>query len=453
LVNLIVFVWKSLIFSLCVSKNTERETGGRWLSPVKSGLQGENMKKIFGVSLMLLLLMIAANGLWAQELKFDGYINSGVGVVTQDGQDTVFKAYGVDAGQNGYRFRLNGSYQNEAKTVGAKFRLQSQSIIANTTNVNITVSDGTETSTGSTSFANFIGYLTLPYAYGWVNFFDNKLGVNAGIIEDGSWTTGDWWLSQDSVSDYAGLGALLKVTPIDGLVIGAGAYAIGRNSGSNNNILDTSGSLGTPIKLADARYAFHLAYTMPDTFRFDVSYRTQSEFVTAANKTSKLYADLRLLAVKNLTAVVAACFDYLEDYSNIGTTTLSETFAYKMDQLNFGLNAVQFLFSADNKEVSLLFNPWISYALDNIVPRLDLVYLTNGRSRLDSASELTWHRTTNGFTGYGTKDRSLFSIRPSVKINLDPKTFIEIGDMFNLDFDGDTTRKNNVFYVDIKLSF
>jgi hypothetical protein len=255
------------------------------------------------------------------------------------------------------------------------------------------------------------------------------------------------------VSDYAGLGALLKVTPIDGLVIGAGAYAIGRNSGSNNNILDTSGSLGIPVKLADARYAFHLAYTMPDTFRFDVSYRTKSGFATAANKTSKLYADLRLLKVKNLTAVVAASLDYLEDYSKNGTTTLSETFAYKIDQLNFGLNATQFLFNADNKEVSLLFNPWVSYAINSIVPRLDLVYLTNGRSRLDSATELTWHRTTNGFAGYGTKDRSLFSIRPSVKINLDPRTFIEIGDMFNLDIKSNATHKNNVFYIDVKLSF
>jgi hypothetical protein len=62
-------------------------------------------------------------------------------------------------------------------------------------------------------------------------------------------------------------------------------------------------------------------------------------------------------------------------------------------------------------------------------------------------------------------DLSVFSVRPSVKINLDSRIFLEIGDMINIDFgnfdgaykDSDDAKKKslftNVFYVDVKFSF
>jgi hypothetical protein len=62
-------------------------------------------------------------------------------------------------------------------------------------------------------------------------------------------------------------------------------------------------------------------------------------------------------------------------------------------------------------------------------------------------------------------DYSVYSIRPSVKINLDSRIFLEIGDVINIDFgnfdgaykdSGDLNKKSlltNIFYVDVKLSF
>ncbi|MDR0315856.1 MAG: hypothetical protein LBH97_03035, partial [Treponema sp.] len=104
------------------------------------------MRKIFGFTVVL-LLTIAVSGLWAQELKFDGYLNSGIGIVSSDREDDdpILKAFGVDSESNGYRFRLNGSYTNEAKNAGARFRLQSQRNLA------------------------LSGYFSIPYAYGWVS--------------------------------------------------------------------------------------------------------------------------------------------------------------------------------------------------------------------------------------------------------------------------------------------
>ncbi|MDR0644952.1 MAG: hypothetical protein LBG05_08665, partial [Treponema sp.] len=84
----------------------------------------------------VIILVVAAGSVFAQ-FKLDGYINSGLGLVITDRQiadgnsgaknaDPYLTAFGVDSEQWGYRFRLNGSYANEAKTAGIKLRLQGQ---------------------------------------------------------------------------------------------------------------------------------------------------------------------------------------------------------------------------------------------------------------------------------------------------------------------------------------
>jgi hypothetical protein len=140
-----------------------------------------------------------------------------------------------------------------------------------------------------------------------------------------------------------------------------------------------------------------------------------------------------------------------------------------------GLNAVQFLYNRkiDEEKIDynpgLLFNLWGSYAFNSIVPRLDLVYFMGGRSRLSGSGNTNgWDRaafTNAASASDAEKDLSVFSARPSVKINLDSKTFIEIGDMVNYDFgnydgaykdSGDPDKKSrltNVFYIDLKWSF
>ena len=403
------------------------------------------MKRLLVITVLVTVISAA---IYSQELKFDGYINSGLGFVFNDNKDEDFslKAFGVDAEQNGYRFRLNGSYTNEAKTAGVKFRFQSQTRL------------------------DQVGYLSLPYALGWVSFLDNMFTLNGGIIEDSTWSTGDFWLASDSVSDFAGLGALLKIVPIDDLALGFSAQTNGRAGGSGNNALArrTDVEFRDPVVLWDARYTIHAAYTMKDVFRAGLSYRTEAEKI-GTGTSSKMYGEFRFLGVKDLTAVIAASLDNMgEDFDTTGNIILSETFAYKIDSVNLGLNAVQFLYNRKTDyNPGMFFNLWGSYALDNIVPRLDLVYFMGGRSNL-ATSAMTWHR--KGFTNAAVekadeKDVSVISVRPSVKFNLDSKTHIEIGDMINYDFgnydgaykdSGDANKKSrlsNVFYVDAKWSF
>ena len=422
--------------------------------------------KIFGLAAAVTLLMM--NGaVHAQDLKFDGYINSGAGLVSDNNEDNEahLKAFGVDSEHHGYRFRLNGAYTNEAKNAGIKFRLQSQ------TNLDA---------------ASAAGYFSLPYALGWVSFLDNVINLSGGIIEDSTWSTGDFWLASDSVSHFAGLGTLLKITPVEGLIIGSGFYPINRNSGSSNNTLFTK-NLTLPVAWYDAKYTLHGVYTMKDMFRVGLSFRTESATPGqgATPESSNIYGEFRFLGLKPLTAAVAAKFDWLgEDFDSKGDIIFSETFGYKIsDELNLGLNAAQFLYNrkdANNDKVDmnpgLFFNLWGSYAIDKIVPRLDLVFFAGGRSRVAattgnnlSNNNDNWARK-DGFVNVARekdeeRDLSVFSVRPSVKFNLDGKTTFEIGDMINIDsgnYDGayadsgDADKKSrltNVFYIDFKWSF
>jgi hypothetical protein len=439
------------------------------------------MKRLFAIAVLCAVMFAARGGaVFAQELKFDGYLNSGMGVVINDreGEDVYVKVFGVDSESNGYRFRLNGSYTNEAKNIGAKFRLQGQRRIDQS------------------------GYLSMPYLYGWVGFFENKLTLTGGLVDDGTWTSADWWWNDDTGE---GLGLLLKAEPIKGLNLGIGAYTISQQGSGGNNWLQytprnsENGNAGTNrlpnfaeiiLKAEDVKYTFNAAYTMPDTFRLGAVFRTKNKAgwtvdrwmindvygYSGREESMFLQAEFRLLAVKNFTAIVVGTFDKLERFEKTGNMMFSETFGYKFDNLNVGLNAVQFLYNRTDQydnavayNPGLLFNPWVSYTIDKIIPRIDLVYFMGGRSKFGSSSpENQWER--RGFANVAKAkdaedDYSVFSARPSVKINLDSRTFLEVGDIINYDMaakdgaykdSGDTNKKSlftNAFYVDVKFSF
>jgi hypothetical protein len=417
-------------------------------------------KKLFGLAAALLLSTVGIVGLRAQELKFDGYVNSGLGVVSTDSEDTdaFLKAFGVDSSQNGYRFRLNGSYQNEAGNAGAKLRLQSQSKLTT-------------------------GYISLPYAYGWVKFANNIFYAAGGIVEDATWATADWWLNTDRID--GGLGALLKATPVKGLDLGFGAYVLNLQGGPNNNILGTGTVDFANIrpKIGDVKYTYSAAYTLPDVFRVSATFRWKNKAGYDANaakdgyqgrdESSRLLSEFRFLGVKNLTALVVGSFDKIEDFDNKGNIIFVETFAYKFNGLSLGLNATQFLYNrkADanpDRDPGLLFNLWGSYAFDNVVPRLDLAYFLGGQGNVGGSGDYKWHRI--GFTNKeGVKDvdddYTVFNIRPSVKFNVNSRVFVEVGDAIYFDsanFDGaykdsgDAGKKSllsNVLYIDFKWSF
>jgi hypothetical protein len=406
--------------------------------------------------ILVFVLLTVAAGLFAQELKWTGYVNSGLGILSSDesGNQPEFAAFGADSEQWGYRFRLNGAFTGKEGNAGVNFRFQSQSRLDLTG-----------------------GYLALPYLYGWFSLLDNRINVKGGIVDDGTWQSGGAILDDD-VGE--GLGLLVRGSPIKGLDIGAGAYLINVQSGGNNSILAVPGNFADiRPELQNAKYTFNMAYTMPDVFKFTAAYRTQNKAGTARSaasynddpykyggrdESSKAIIAARLLAVKNLTLVVEAEIDKLQKYEDTGTFTLYETVGYKIGDLGFGLNAAEYFNNAANADTAVRLNPWLSYGLVNnvIVPRLDPVYfLAGGMDGMTVANKGApsgkYHR--KGYAALYDSDWSLLTIRPSVKFNINPMTFVEIGDAINIMNGPDKTYGDessllfNAFYVDLKWSF
>ena len=427
-------------------------------------------KRIFSAAVLLLLTAVV---MYAQELKFDGYFNSGLGIVytTHADTDTFLKAFGVDSEQNGYRFRLNGSYTNEEENAGVKFRLQSQSRL----------DQG--------------GYFSLPFVFGWMRFLNDVVYLAGGIVDDTAWQTADWWINDDAGE---GLGALLKLAPVTGLNLGCGAYLISQQAAGSNNIfilnlgsvLPNYGSI-TP-KIADAKYVFSVSYTMPDLFYLGASFRLKNKagwngtidtdiygyIYDGRQESSQLIGEFRFLGLENLTAVAAASLDNIQEFDTEGNVIISQTFMYELNRMTLGLNAAEFMYNRKNlfgKKIpykpGLVFNLWGTYTISKFIPRLDLVYFFGGQSKAGGDGTFMWHR--RGYVNYpvykintnDNRSRSVFGFRPSVRFDLTSGASVEIGDIFNYDFanydgaygdSGDPKKRSlisNVVYIDYKWTF
>lgn len=415
------------------------------------------MKRIVYAAYAITLAAATAGTAFAQEFKLDGYINSGLGLVITDRQvadgsgganggaknaDPYLTAFGVDSEQWGYRFRLNGSYTNDAKTAGVKLRLQGQAK---------TDKDGDASAA--------VPVISLPIAYGWLTFF-NVFTLNAGIIDDGVWNSGGAMLDDDMGE---GLGLLLKATPASGLDLGFGAYAISSLGSGDNNTL-AAGINKNLINLSDAKYTFNVGYTLPDAFKFTATFRPENKAggTSKRDQSMKAIIGLRFLALKNLTAVAEAELDNLEEFDPKGKITIYETVGYKIGGLSFGLNAGEYFLQKANADIGVRLNPWVSAAFGDITPRLDVVYFMGGKiDGSDNDEEGKYHR--KGYAATNNAGDSVIAVRPSVKFNIDGRTTLEIGDavnfeQYNTDYYGvDGHKKNskitNVFYIDVKWSF
>ncbi|MDR2499511.1 MAG: hypothetical protein LBD37_00340 [Treponema sp.] len=458
-------------------------------------------------------------GVSAQELKFDGYVNSGIGILSTniEDSDTTAKPFGVDSESNGYRLRLNGSYTNGDNNIGVKFRLQSQRVLGASSNGTVTVQETSWEWDAAAAEADKIpdnigdldkgrwvvqdvdktlslsdyNAISIPFFYGWVKLLNDKITITGGLVDDSSWTPADWWWNDDAGE---GLGGLVKASPVKGLDLGFGAYLLSQQSGGNNNALVVpNGNFANIVpKTGDVKYVYSGSFTLPEVFRAGATFRWKNKAggndplrdgqpytYNGRDESSMLVGDLRFLAVKDLTAAMALVFDRIEEFDAKGDITLSETFGYSIFDLGLGLNAVQFFYNrkdpkGDKQDMdpSLLFNLWGSYSIGKFVPRLDLVYLLGGQSAMANGAN-AWHRrgyanSKISLAGNDTDDYSVFTVRPSIKFNLNEKTFIEIGDAVNIDTttkeggykkdltdsgDNGSVRVTNAFYIDFKWSF
>lgn len=428
------------------------------------------MKRIFCV--LLAVCAITALG-FSQDFKFSGYMNYGLGVETTN-RDIDEAGYigarvrtaGVDSEQTGGRFRLNGSYSNEDKTAGADLRIQLQGVGPT---VDPRATNPNRVASGDSSNNNSTYNLGLAYAYGWIKPVE-LLTVKAGIVDDSTFVTAGPIL-RDDAGGGAGSGLFVKLTPIDGLDVGVGAYPRSSDGSNNNNRIESVGGWGEWYRV---KYTFGVGYTMPEMFKVTASFRSSNKAGISSREQARAIGEFRLLAVENLTAIIEVEMDNIYNeakendfFKDEGKINIFETFAYKMDDLSFGLNAAQYTSKDDKLEdISLRFNPWVSYAMSDgkIVPRLDGVFFLGGdRNSLPTVTSggdfEKYDRRMDVAPTYN-KNYYVVSVRPSVKINVDNRTSFEIGDAFyyrKVDDKKVSVKKDkfvdNVFYVDLVVRF
>jgi hypothetical protein len=393
--------------------------------------------------LLFALVMILAGGLFAQTFTWSGVFNSGLGLVSGGGdEDPYISAYGVDAGVNGYRFRLNGGFVNADGTAGVNFRIQSQNRLNPISSLTLPSGE---------AIADNGGIFSLPYAYGYITLLNETLTLKGGMVDDGTWATGGFLA--DDVGE--GLGILARLSPIKGLDLGLGAYLLTPNSGGSNNSLPVPDLSAIGLNPGDLKYTVGLGYTLPDVFKAVLSYRSKNK--TLNGQSGKLMASLSLPALKPLTLILDAGLDNLDAFGDKGLVEIHENIAYPLGDLTLGFNAGEYIRNTADSDLAIRLNPYVSYALGSMVPRLEVVYFIAGSSSFPAYS----------YAAFGANyqdDRSLLSIRPSVKIKIDGNTTLELGDLIAIDRGpqgtyaaaGDPardTRMSNVFYLDLNWKF
>lgn len=334
------------------------------------------MKKLLIALLALSVAGATVSAADAPALKLSGYFNTGFEYNAGDATDPAtlsMYARDADASPAGYRFNLNGAY--DAGIYGVNFRFRAQQ----TSNV------------------------FMPYVYGWMKF-GSMVKVMAGIVDNGTFN------SMGDIDGDAGegTGLLAIVTPMDGLDLGVGVFTkdAARQTASN-----------AAYELEYTNFTYSAAYTMKDTFKAVVSTDFQKNDDTVAidydSNLTQLRAGLKLMMVPKLSAVVELQLSG-GNVKDKQLTTIAETLEYAVDDaITAGLVAYQYSYEASNSDFGFSLNPWVSYAMGALTPKLSVVYAVNDG-------------------GTGTSDDTLFKINPSAKYALDAKASVTFGAAYSI---------------------
>lgn len=430
------------------------------------------MKKVLVV---LLLILAVAGGAFAQ-LSFNGQLRTGFGAryFSEDGNHIQLVPFSNSAERYLGQFRLNGAYTSEDKKYGASFRFQirDRDLVP-----------------------------ALPFFFGYANLFSDMVLLQAGLVDDGTYGTGDRVWDGDMGE---GLGVLAHIRPLEGLSVGLGAYA---GEASANNTLSQSWVVNgqTGYDIERIKYTFQAAYTLPDLVKVVAGFRTRGQRDSTADPanrptpgayfsddpvtetSSRALLGAKLLLIKDLNVNVVFLIDNIgETYfyerddknSGKGAFNIFGTFGYKLGNLNVGLDLG--IFTQPNSELNdntttpFIAKAWGTFGLsDTIIPMVDIMFgygtWGTGTNSMGGHAGVPgkWHRKYAlhdigrvGSAEFYNGKHSFFSIRPAVQFILDKNTFIEIGDLLHASFGEEGEFKNdgsslitNVAYIDFSWTF
>jgi hypothetical protein len=302
----------------------------------------------------LLLILAVAGGVFAQELKISGSLNSGLQGTAESldpdvsGSDTEtswdFGAYAQDADVPLARADLNVDFTYD--NIGAHIKLRAQG--------------------GETNTVKELPSIYAEYAYVSATVF-NIVDIYGGVVDNGAWATaGD---EADDVGE--GLGGLVQIRPIEGLNVGFGVYdGLPAGFSGQDSLLNNT-------------FTYGAAYAYPDLFKVVISGRT-SDLVMRS-----IFAGVEVSAIPNLS-LAAEIWSKTLDAEDKGFT-IDEVVSYDLGDLDVGATFWQFInlpnfgplagtrylpSPATSKEFNLGLkgNIWASYALagGTFVPKLEV---------------------------------------------------------------------------------
>jgi hypothetical protein len=287
---------------------------------------------------LLLALALVGGAVFAQELKFTGYLDTGVAVFDDGVNDPTLGLWGDDSGTS-TRFNLQAAVTNE--NVGATVRLRMQNIDTGSPATSTLV----EISDHSKVFVN--------RAYAWATMLDGKVKTVAGKLGDYTYSS----FGNDIGNSDTATGFQVQVMPIDGLNVGVFLPADGN----------------TKVVLEDAFKDLKLgaSYSMEGVGSFRAGYD-----MNVAADTNMAWVSASISAIENLGIIVdVQLVDMGNDVS--GETYLFEEIDYTMDALNVGIDLEQTLY-ADDSDMMMTFGPYVSYDMGMFIPAFTFRYDMQG---------------------------------------------------------------------------
>jgi len=323
-----------------------------------------------------------------------------------DGEDMAFgTGTGTILGNDNFRFRLNGTYKNEAGTAGARFRTQAQ---------------GPGASTNWT--------FSIPFASGWLSFGDGLLKVLGGRITENEFNAVDSWNSGGNFFTSA-YGLQAYVYPADVFRFGVGAKA-GNGLSEGIDVEGMTGWLGLAADLDILSLAAQL-----EAGKDNINAFASASFEGLSNL--------------GLTLGVFVEADNISEFSDDGELYADLSIDYS-GILDAWLYVISALPQASGSDMFLGFNVGAEYPMGNITPGLDVNYVLQGGG-YDGLFD--WEETFD-------KDHSYVGIKPYLSFSPNSSSaFVKLGYLMAMDMSksappsGKKGGLNHAAFIDFNWSF
>ena len=357
--------------------------------------------------IVLLLLAFVAGGLFAQ-FSFSGRIDGGLGIFQRSGDDEDFTmgmiSKQLDGG--GVRAEVNMNVTNEAGNAGLSFRLRAN---------------------GSPAGTAFRDALQWRWAYAWVKGLDGVIEAQGGRIQGTDYDTLDDLSDGDTLYDAHGL--LFYIRPVDVFSFGVGANA-GATLGSASAAKDVvTGWFGFGVNMDAFTLVAQMSFARDDV---------------------NAYVSASVDAIDNVDIIVTAGLWNLSDFSDFGSLFFYEQFGFSgVENLGLNLGLVQGIAQAAD-DIYFRGVLWVTYAIGNIIPRLDINFVMGGCYDVGS-----FYFTGDSFAPTFNKDMLYVSFTPQVKLQAAKNCFVDVGFFGGIDlgdvpaFGGNKTGFNYGAFCDI----